>query len=276
MAKKEGTSLYQATKNTLELKGVSSLIKDKLSGFIAMLDDISSQSYKDVVDAIKYVDKLVGYTAILDDKKIKSIFELMSNNVDTDLTKFLDTVSLNKESDFISDKGRITLTTLHNVKGLEFPVVFITGLEEGLLPHYKASSSSSDLEVERRLFYVGMTRASEKLYVTGAKRRRIYAKYQTQEPSRFLIDMPRECCNWAVQQPIVIQSTLKQKQTPPPVIVPQIVFPYNTGCKVRHPKWGIGVIRDCYGDNDDVRVTVNFPDVGIKRLSLKFANLERI
>ncbi|MBF0473842.1 MAG: DUF3553 domain-containing protein, partial [Nitrospirae bacterium] len=275
LAKKEGISLYQAAKNTLDLKGISSLIKDKLSSFIALVDDISSQSYENVVEAIKYIDNLIGYTTTLDDEQLKSIFELMSNNADTKLVRFLDTVSLKKETDFVSDKGRISLTTLHNVKGMEFPVVFITGLEEGLLPHFKASSSSSELEVERRLFYVGMTRASDKLFVTGAKKRRIYAKYQTQEPSRFLLDMPRECCHWAVQQPIVIQSTLKHIQ-PSPVLVAPTIFPYNTGCRVRHPKWGVGVIRDCYGENDDVRVTVNFPDVGIKRLALKFANLERI
>lgn len=283
LAKKEGVSLYQATKNTIEQKGISSLIKDKLSGFIDLIDDISSQSYNNVAEAIKYIDNLIGYTSTLDDERLKSIIELMSNNADTKLIKFLDTISLKKETDFVSinkahkDKGAISLTTLHNVKGLEFPVVFITGLEEGLLPHFKASSSPADLEVERRLFYVGMTRASDKLYITGAKRRRIYAKYQTQEPSRFLHDMPRENCHWAIQQPIIIQSTLKQRQTPivitPPIIT---IFPYNTGCKVRHPKWGIGVVRDCYGENDDVRVTVNFHDIGIKRLSLKFANLERI
>jgi DNA helicase-2/ATP-dependent DNA helicase PcrA len=278
LAKKEGISLYQAAKNTLQLKGISSLIKEKLSNFILLIDDISTHSYDNVVDAIKYIDNLIGYTSTLDDAGLKSLLEMMADNAETKLVKFLDTVSLKKETDFtsspLSNKGRISLTTLHNVKGLEFPVVFITGLEEGLLPHFKASSST-DLEVERRLFYVGMTRASDRLFVTGAKRRRIYAKYQTQEPSRFLLDMPRECCHWAIQQPIVIQSTLKQKQAPP-VLAPPIIFPYNTGCRVRHPKWGVGVIRDCYGESGDVRVTVNFPDVGIKRLSLKFANLERI
>ncbi len=86
--------------------------------------------------------------------------------------------------------------TLHSAKGLEFPVVFITGLEEGVLPYCKAMEREDEIAEERRLFYVGMTRAKDILWLTGASKRRLYAKLQDQEPSRFLRDIPKECCQW--------------------------------------------------------------------------------
>jgi DNA helicase-2/ATP-dependent DNA helicase PcrA len=154
---------------------------------------------------------------------------------------------------------------------MEFPVVFISGLEDGLIPYFKATETTEELDEERRLFYLGMTRAKDILFMTGARKRRLYAKFQDQEPSRFLKDIPKDCCLWIEKNAIPANAATRTPPPPPPV-----EFPYNTGCRVKHPKWGIGVIRDCYGEQNDIKVTVNFPNVGVKRLALKYANLEKI
>ncbi len=104
--------------------------------------------------------------------------------------------SLLTNSDHVSEGNFISLMTLHNAKGVEFPVVFVTGLEEGLLPYFKANGNEDEIFEERRLFYVGITRAKDFLVLSGARKRRLYAKLQEQEPSRFLQDIPKTRCKW--------------------------------------------------------------------------------
>ncbi len=164
--------------------------------------------------------------------------------------------------------------TLHCAKGLEFPVVFIIGLEEGVLPYCKALKREEDISEERRLFYVGMTRAQDILWLTSANKRKLYAKVQEQEPSRFLMDIPRECCKWIEKvkdyNTIRLTPVLKKVKTKTALAL------YTSGCRVKHPTWGVGIVRDCYGNGDEQRVMVNFPNFGIKKLAVKFANLEKL
>ncbi len=96
--------------------------------------------------------------------------------------------------DDTNEFNTISLMTLHSAKGLEFPIVFIMGIEEGILPYFKAVDSPEDMHEERRLFYVGLTRAEDVLYLTGSAKRRLYSKVQVQDPSRFLAEVPSECC----------------------------------------------------------------------------------
>jgi DNA helicase-2/ATP-dependent DNA helicase PcrA len=173
-----------------------------------------------------------------------------------------------KEGDYIS------LMTLHSSKGLEFPVVFIAGLEEGVLPYCKAMERECEIAEERRLFYVGMTRAKDILWLTGASKRRLYSKLQDQEPSRFLRDIPKECCQW--MEKITGHQTIKLAPVKKKIGLKHRFTLYTAGCRVKHPMWGVGVVRDCYGDGDDLKVMVNFPNIGVKRLAIKFANLEKI
>ncbi|QWR78706.1 ATP-dependent helicase [Candidatus Magnetomonas plexicatena] len=272
-AKKEGISLYVAMQNVCNNKGLTAQVKEKLKGFVSLLDTISSSDVKTVSDGIKLIGTLTGYIEILDEHELSEITELMFANGSMPIREFLDMVAISAASTCdATTTNAITLTTLHNVKGMEFPVVFITGLEDGLIPYFKATGTEDELDEERRLFYLGMTRAKDVLYMTGARRRRLYAKFQEQEPSRFLKDIPKDCCLWLEKNAIPTNnSTRSQEGKKEPV-----EFPYNSGCRVKHPKWGVGVVRDCYGEDDDVKVTVNFPNVGIKRLALKFANLEKI
>ncbi|MBI3592570.1 MAG: DUF3553 domain-containing protein [Nitrospirae bacterium] len=164
--------------------------------------------------------------------------------------------------------------TLHSAKGLEFPAVFIVGVEEGILPYFKAMDEESEMHEERRLFYVGMTRAKDFLCLNSVKKRRLYSKVQDQEPSRFLNDIPKNCCQWiektVIQKPAM---SFKPVKLPPKKPTAQA---YIVGSKVKHPSWGIGIVRDCCGDGEDSKVTVNFPSVGLKRLSVRHAHLEKI
>jgi DNA helicase-2/ATP-dependent DNA helicase PcrA len=162
--------------------------------------------------------------------------------------------------------------TLHSAKGLEFPVVFIIGLEEGILPYFKAVDDVSEIQEERRLLYVGMTRAKDILCLTGAKRRRLYSKAQEQEPSRFLADIPKPCCHWVDRVLEKAEGTSGTAAPPSRKAKPLFI----AGCRVKHPAWGVGVVRDCSGEGEDTKVTVNFPNVGLKRLAARLANLERI
>src|SRR5208337_2934698 len=171
-------------------------------------------------------------------------------------------------------KSAVSLMTLHSAKGLEFPVVFIVGVEEGILPYFKAIGDEAEMHEERRLFYVGMTRAKDILFLNGVKKRKMYSKIQDQEPSRFLNDIPKDCCHW-VEKTVVPQRAAMQPKTVR--LSPQrAALAYLVGSKVKHPAWGIGIVRDCCGDGDDLKVTVNFSSVGLKRLAVRHVQLEKM
>ena len=185
---------------------------------------------------------------------------------------FIDRVSLASASDEAPPARAVTLMPLHNTKGMEFPVVFIIGLEEGILPYFKAFDNAAEMQEERRLLYVGMTRAKQILSLSSVKRRRVYSKIQEQEPSRFLADMPKDCCTW------VERSQQKEKAVVSTVLHPSAKKSpsFIVGSRVKHPAWGVGIVRDCCGEGEEAKVTVNFPGIGLKRLAAKLANLERI
>lgn len=273
-AKKKSLCLFDAIKLCIKSNGVVTSTKVKLHNFVKMIEKISAASYKTADEILKVVSEKSGYVATLDDDRKQNVTELISFSEGKDVREFIDRISLLTNLDDSGRENHISLMTLHNAKGIEFPVVFATGLEEGLLPYFKANGNDEEIAEERRLFYVGMTRAKDLLLLTGARRRRLYAKMQDQEPSRFLKDVPKHCCNWVekVTVPKPFNSLLNRKRIEPKKVRPL----FSSGCRVKHPVWGIGVIRDCYGDGEDQKVMVNFPNIGLKRLSLKLANLTRI
>ena len=192
----------------------------------------------------------------------------------------------------LPDLDAVDILTVHQPKGLEWPIVFMPSLverrfpsqyagrvqqwllPEEVFPRSKAVRYEGGEADERRLFYVGMTRAKDVLWLTGATKRRLYAKFQDQEPSRFLRDIPREWCHWIdkISGHQAVKVTYVKKDGH---FRDGFSF-YNAGCRVKHPAWGIGVVRDCCGDGDDQKVMVNFPNFGVKRLAVRFANLEKI
>lgn len=271
-AKKKGLSLFEVIKFAVKANGVTSGVKERLEGFIKFIERMASRKYKTPADMIQDIVEKSGYGEFADEERIQHINELMASAMQSDIKTFVDRVSLLTTLDDPIGGRAVTLMTLHGAKGLEFPVVFIIGMEEGVLPYFKAMESADEINEERRLFYVGMTRAKDILWLTGASKRKLYAKFQDQEASRFLADIPKKYCEWIekAKVPAVIRPAkfcTDQKKS---------LFPYVAGCRVRHPKWGVGVVRDCYGDGDEQKVMVNFPNIGIKKLVLRFANLEKL
>ncbi len=272
-AKKRSASLFDVIKSAIKAHSVTSAVKERLEGFIKLIEQMSSRRYKTASDMIRDVVEKTGYGETLEEERKEHLQELIAvASSETDINLFVDKVSLFTNLDDSTRDKAVKLMTLHSAKGLEFPVVFIIGLEEGVLPYFKALENQDEINEERRLFYVGMTRAKDILWLTGASRRKLYARFQEQETSRFLADIPRKCCEWIekVKTPHVVRATKTAPDSR------KAIFPYVAGCRVRHPKWGVGVVRDCYGDGDEQKVMVNFPSIGIKKLVLRFANLEKI
>ena len=273
-AKKKSITLFDALKSMLRGDNVPEAVKEKLGAFIKMIERFSSVKHKSAADLLKNIFENSGLAETLAEERVRNVEELISSAEGVEIKDFLDKVVVFSGGDDPGKGECVSLMTLHNAKGLEFPVVFITGLEEGVLPYCKAMNHEDEIAEERRLLYVGMTRARDILWLTGASKRKLYAKVQEQEPSRFLRDIPKECCQWLEkitgQQKIKLMPVKKSIKSREPFTL------YTAGCRVKHPSWGVGVVRDCYGDGDDIKVMVNFPNFGVKRLAVRFANLEKI
>jgi DNA helicase-2/ATP-dependent DNA helicase PcrA len=189
------------------------------------------------------------------------------------LEAFLDSVALVADTDELdAEAGGVTLMTLHSAKGLEFPMVFLTGLEEGVFPHSRSMLEPEELEEERRLCYVGITRAREQLLLSYALHRRIQG-YGVAEPSRFLLEIPEELLDLInARRPETVGPALPAGGEPDP----GEDFPFRLGAKLRHARWGEGLLVGMEREGADVIATVHFASVGRKRLSLQYAHLEEI
>jgi len=271
-AKKKSSSLFASIKNVIKANSITASVKEKLEGFVSILDAISSKKYKDASDMLRFIYEKSGYAASLNEDRAQNAEEFILSADGRDIKNFVDELSLVSSLDEEQVDNAVTLMTLHSAKGLEFPVVCIAGLEEGVLPFFKAEDPKEIAE-ERRLLYVGITRARDRLYLCGARRRKLYSKVQEQEPSRFLTDLPDEFCtkvDKAVKGAATGRTSVRGRKSA------KRKGPYAVGSRVKHTKWGVGVVRDCYGEGEEQKITVNFPEFGVKRLSLKFANLEKV
>ena len=193
------------------------------------------------------------------------------------LESFLDSVMLVAATDEIeSDPSGVTLMTLHSAKGLEFPLVFLTGMEEGVFPHARSMNDPEEIEEERRLCYVGITRAKAELFMSYALHRRIQG-YGLGEPSRFLLEIP--------EGEVTLLGSRSAEPRMPAVVAnaaraidpdPDDDLPFRVGAKLRHARWGEGLLVGIQREGADVIATVNFASVGRKRLSLQYAHLEEL
>ena len=196
------------------------------------------------------------------------------------LSAFLEGVALVSDLDSLKEgQDAVTLITLHQAKGLEFPVVFIVGLEEGLLPHIRSFDDATQMEEERRLFYVGMTRAMERLYLMRAFRRGFRGNASPSDPSRFLADVPSHLLSPLTPTgrpvPLGQQTTSALSATRPQAVAAPA--PLKAGERVRHARFGEGIVVNCEQSGQDHQVTVAFKgDQGVKRLLLSYAPLEKV
>ncbi|HEV8617158.1 MAG TPA: UvrD-helicase domain-containing protein [Methylomirabilota bacterium] len=200
--------------------------------------------------------------------------DFTQGNAEVPVEGFLDSVALMSDVDELKDAdSRVTLMTLHSAKGLEFPVVFLTGLEEGVFPHARSMNDPEEIEEERRLCYVGLTRARERLFLSYAVHRRIHG-YGVGEPSRFLREMPEEhltLVNASRPEPQFAQARHVERFEPH-----EEEWPIKVGARVRHARFGEGLVVGVERDGEDVIVTVGFASVGRKRLSMQYAHLEEL
>jgi len=200
--------------------------------------------------------------------------DFVASGGETTIEAFLDSVALMSDVDELKEAdARVTLMTLHSAKGLEFPVVFLTGLEEGVFPHARSMSDPEEIEEERRLCYVGLTRARERLYLSYAVHRRIHG-YGVGEPSRFLREMPEThltLLNASRPEPQFSEARVVPRYEPA-----EEAWPIKVGARVRHARFGEGLVVGVERDGEDIIVTVGFASVGRKRLSMQYAHLEEI
>ena len=198
-----------------------------------------------------------------DDKTNREITEQFLSNVSLDAG--------DRQADEFDDA--VQLMTLHSAKGLEFPLVFMTGLEETLFPHGRSMESPDQLEEERRLCYVGITRAMKKLYLTYAESRRLHGNDIFNPPSRFIKEIPSECI-MEIRPKASVTMPYSRNESKPMDFEDQIGI--ALGQKVQHPKFGQGIVLNYEGAGESARVQVNFETAGTKWLVLSFANLEVI
>lgn len=185
---------------------------------------------------------------------------------DPDLGDFLGWVALVTDLDAVkADRGGVWLMTLHSAKGLEFPVVFLTGLEERVFPHARALEAESDVEEERRLMYVGITRAQDQLFLTYARQRTLNGQTLNNPVSRFWDEVPAH------------MRQVVQGRTAAPAYTPAggRARAFAEGERVRHPRFGWGTVVTSRGDGEELEVTVAFPGGGIRSLLARYAQLER-
>jgi len=186
------------------------------------------------------------------------------------LNAFLESISLVTDMDNYEDSDVVTLMTLHNAKGLEFPVVFISGLEDGVFPHMRSLGDPVELEEERRLAYVGITRAKELLYLTRAWSRNLWGGTNFNPPSRFLREIPDHLITETKRAK---RSRLELASGPAQRVEGEDI---SSGDKVRHAHWGDGVVQQIIGEGDRAEAFVAFQGHGQKRLLLAWAPLEKV
>lgn len=280
-----------------------------ITGLVADHEKLSlSEFFRAILDHTHYVEILDAENNPAAESRIENLRELVNAAAEAEergerLAEFLDHAALVSDADNYDERARVTLMTLHSAKGLEFNVVFLAGMEEGLFPHKLSGDDDAALEEERRLCYVGMTRAKDHLVLTWVRERRIYGR-QSQEgsrPSRFLSEIPHELIEplnatmfapkprvtWgnAVNSVEGIEKFFNQRGQGPKVTSSAPAIPssrpaararWRQGSKVRHPKYGVGTVLNSEGEGQDTKITVSFPGYGQKKLVERYASLEKV
>ncbi|HZV81748.1 MAG TPA: UvrD-helicase domain-containing protein [Geobacteraceae bacterium] len=322
---RQGTSFYEALHRAGNESYLGNGPRGKIAAFAGFMEKMRrlagelplAELTARIMDETGYVAKLKEERTTEAADRLANLQELLvameefsRNSREEGLSPFLEQVALVSDLEKGSEnRDSATLMTLHAAKGLEFPVVFMIGMEEKLFPHVRALEDGEQMEEERRLCYVGMTRARERLFLTNARRRRIFGQDQYNQPSRFINDIPREQLDQEDEQPSfgfrgqgsaghydekggvasyhqAVGHNLSVVHAHAAGSVPEVdneveMVPEDDGAeiyigmKVRHGKFGVGTIRKIEGSGDEQKVIIWFNSVGPKKLLVRFAGLER-
>ncbi|WP_078433571.1 DNA helicase PcrA [Metabacillus halosaccharovorans] len=300
-------SIFRAL-DEIEHIGVSARVVNALVEFRELIRNLGNmQDYLSVTELAEEIIEKSGYRDMLKQEKtleaqsrLENIDEFLSvtqtfekQNEDKSLVAFLTDLALVSDIDKLDEEEQeqsdaLVLMTLHSAKGLEFPVVFLIGLEEGVFPHSRSLMEEDEMEEERRLAYVGITRAEQELFITNAQMRTLFGRTSMNPESRFISEIPGELIenlNEQVKKASTSFNTARRQEKRPPVSRPVVTpsstggdeLPWAVGDKAEHKKWGIGTVVSVKGAGEGKELDIAFPSpVGIKRLLAKFAPINRV
>lgn len=281
-ATNEEVSLFDAIQRVDEILQINRGIQSKVLRFAKIFgdfdrDDLPSEALHHVLEQTGYLKNLESQKTIEAQNRVENIEELINaiaeyehNETEPTLADYLETVALTADVDTMeTDKtDMVPLMTLHSAKGLEFPFVFIVGMEEGYLPHQRSTDSDAELEEERRLCYVGITRAMEQLFLVHARSRRTYGDTEYRSPSRFISEIPDNLIKH------VDRYRSPFRETEAIYDVEEQMPNYSVDQLVHHPKFGRGTITKIRGSGGNALVTVRFRRGGSKRFAAAFTPLQ--
>jgi len=276
-----------------EKAGIATKTANSIKGFKKLIDTFREFSNSDITFLTNKILEDTGYLRELQIEKtveaetrVENLQEFLTvtKKYDTesqggDLSTFLAEISLVTDIDnYDADEDAMAIMTMHGAKGLEFPVVFVTGVEENLFPHSRSINSTDpeEIEEERRLCYVALTRAKEKVFLTRAWKRTIYGRDAYNSPSRFITEIPERYLESSQARKREEKSSFGRPMNNSTNSIKPSGGTFNVGDKVEHSKWGEGLVVSVKGSGDDAEVSVAFPDQGIKKLIAKYAPIRKV
>jgi DNA helicase-2/ATP-dependent DNA helicase PcrA len=299
-AERERTTFWEALRHCEDVPGLATRSLNAVQEFVTLVEELMAVAAADsspadvleaVLDKTRYVAELQASDDPQDEGRVENLQELVSvarefeeARPDGTLGDFLEQVSLVADADELPDGddggGVVTLMTLHTAKGLEFPAVFLTGMEDGVFPHMRTLGDPKELEEERRLAYVGITRAEQRLYISRAIVRSAWGSPSYNPASRFLDDIPAELVAWSgaterSPSQIAADKAIRRGRTAGPGLRP--ILNLTPGDRVSHDSFGLGRVVAVRGVAEQAEAEVDFgADVGIKRLLLRYAPLAKL
>ena len=305
-AERERISFFESLQRAAQVPGLATRSVTAISSFVELMQGLQTlfesgtepaMVVQAAIEQSGYLSELRASTDLQDEGRIENLAELESvaasylvDNPEGTLIDFLETVALVADADSIPEGedhgGVVTLMTLHTAKGLEFPTVFLTGMEEGIFPHSRSLSEPRELEEERRLAYVGITRARQRLYLSRSLTRSAWGSPSANPQSRFLEEIPEQNLKWEREAPPMFaasssfgssswsgsDSSLRRGSKS----VSANVISLNAGDRVTHEKFGMGTVIETGGSGDKADATIDFGATGTKRLLLRYAPVEKL
>ena len=299
-ARANGTSLFMTLTQLHLVDTIKGKTKEKLEEFgILIFTLVAEMEDKTVLDILESILDRTGYLAQLeestdpqDQARAENIGELLSvakdfqdTNPNGTVEDFLEQVALVNDVDsFEQEESKVTLMTLHAAKGLEFPIVFLGGLEEGLFPHSRTLMNPAEIEEERRLAYVGITRAEKELYISNATTRTVFGRTSSYLPSRFIDEIPEELVDGLrakrkvpddIKRHVPQHMSVTSRPVTKPIVRNEVIADWKVGDTAIHSKWGNGKVINVAGEGAGMKLTIEFPTQGVRVVMAKFAPVKK-